>query len=210
MATILQIKRSTTAGAPANDSLQPGELAYSYQTGTLYIGTADGTGAPVTLVNTGAPVYDELGMLLDVSLATPQENEVLMYNGTEWVNNDVLLSTNVGDVTVTTPADGQALVYQTGVWVNQAVANTVNGLSGAVVLDVDSLDDVVLTGLTAGQVLTYDGSNWVNQNAGAGVTSFTDLDDVPTSYTGNAGKLVAVNSGETALEFVDVIDGGTF
>jgi hypothetical protein len=39
--------------------------------------------------------------------------------------------------------------------------------------------------------------------AGAsGAAAFTDLTDVPTSYTGQSLKLVRVNTGETALEFV--------
>lgn len=36
--------------------------------------------------------------------------------------------------------------------------------------------------------------------------SFIDLDDVPTTYTGQAGKIVAVNSAEDGLEFI--VDGG--
>lgn len=40
--------------------------------------------------------------------------------------------------------------------------------------------------------------------------SFTELTDTPASYAGQGTKLVAVNAGGTALEFVDVIDGGTF
>jgi hypothetical protein len=36
---------------------------------------------------------------------------------------------------------------------------------------------------------------------GAGVSAFTGLSDVPTSYTGHGGKLVRVNAGATALEF---------
>lgn len=36
---------------------------------------------------------------------------------------------------------------------------------------------------------------------GGGATDFTDLDDVPSSYTGQAGELVRVNSDETSLEF---------
>lgn len=38
---------------------------------------------------------------------------------------------------------------------------------------------------------------------GGGATDFTDLGDVPSSYTGHSLKLVRVNTGETALEFVD-------
>ena len=45
-------------------------------------------------------------------------------------------------------------------------------------------------------------------DAGAGVTTFIALTDVPATYTGQAGKLVAVNAGADALEFVDPPSGG--
>lgn len=38
---------------------------------------------------------------------------------------------------------------------------------------------------------------------GSGASAFTDLTDAPSSYSGYGGKLVAVNAGATALEFVD-------
>lgn len=38
--------------------------------------------------------------------------------------------------------------------------------------------------------------------SGGGASAFTDLADTPSSYAGQGGKLVAVNSGATALEFV--------
>lgn len=39
---------------------------------------------------------------------------------------------------------------------------------------------------------------------------FTSLADTPNTYTSNAGKLLAVKSDESGVEFVNVIDGGTF
>jgi hypothetical protein len=42
----------------------------------------------------------------------------------------------------------------------------------------------------------------VGVTVGAGVTTFLALDDTPNAYTGQAGKSVAVNAGETGLEFV--------
>ncbi len=38
---------------------------------------------------------------------------------------------------------------------------------------------------------------------GSGITEFLGLLDTPNSYSGEGGKLVAVTSGETALEFID-------
>ena len=40
--TIIQIKRSSTTGTPPGGSLQQAELAYSYQSGKLFIGSANG------------------------------------------------------------------------------------------------------------------------------------------------------------------------
>lgn len=43
------------------------------------------------------------------------------------------------------------------------------------------------------------------------VEAFTDLPDAPSSYSGEGGKLLAVNSGETAVEFVaGVYDVGAY
>jgi len=46
---------------------------------------------------------------------------------------------------------------------------------------------------------------WTELSGGGGTASaFTDLTDVPSSYTGAAGKIVRVNTGATGLEFDDV------
>jgi len=39
--------------------------------------------------------------------------------------------------------------------------------------------------------------------------TFVSLSDTPNSYSGRAGHVVIVNSSANALEFTDVIDGGT-
>jgi len=44
-------------------------------------------------------------------------------------------------------------------------------------------------------------------NSGS-ATNFTDLSDTPANYSGHSQKLVRVNAGETALEFVDSTAGG--
>jgi len=42
----------------------------------------------------------------------------------------------------------------------------------------------------------------------AGVTTFLGLTDTPANYSGSSGKIVAVNSGENALEFITAPAGG--
>jgi len=65
---------------------------------------------------------------------------------------------------------------------------------------------------TANQVLTSNGPSaaptW--EDVSGGVNSFTGLTDTPANYTNSGGKLVAVNSGASALEFIDASTvGGT-
>ena len=42
----------------------------------------------------------------------------------------------------------------------------------------------------------------IGGTGGAGRTTFVSLNDTPSSYSGEAGKIAAVNSGETGLEFI--------
>lgn len=46
------------------------------------------------------------------------------------------------------------------------------------------------------------GSSWSLLTSGGGASAFTDLTDVPASYSGAASKAVAVNAAANALEFV--------
>jgi hypothetical protein len=66
---------------------------------------------------------------------------------------------------------------------------------------------------TDGQVLTANSSQpggvtWTSVSSG-GATAFTQLTDVPNSYTGDAGYFVAVNSNANGLTFTNTVDGGS-
>ena len=52
-------------------------------------------------------------------------------------------------------------------------------------------------------------TGWVATSGGSGATAFTGLTDVPSSYSGQAGKAVRVNSGANGLEFYTPSSGGT-
>lgn len=54
----------------------------------------------------------------------------------------------------------------------------------------------------ANTFLKYDGANYTWAAGGGGASAFTDLTDVPASYTGEAGKIVAVKGDESGLEFI--------
>jgi Concanavalin A-like lectin/glucanases superfamily/Chaperone of endosialidase len=67
----------------------------------------------------------------------------------------------------------------------------------------------VVQELTLGSGLTVDGAGVITAaGGGGGSTTLLGLTDVPDSYTGQAGKVLAVNPGETGTEFVTPVAGG--
>lgn len=84
-------------------------------------------------------------------------------------------------------------------------------------IELTATADVSIQGLiypsadgTSGQVLTTDGAGNLYWNDASAVGAFTDLSDVPNTYSGSAGYYVKVNSGASALEFSQDVDDGTF
>lgn len=68
---------------------------------------------------------------------------------------------------------------------------------------IDELSDVSTGGITTGQILIWNGTSFVpGNNAGSGSASFIGLLDTPSTFSGQAGKYVAVNGGANALVFV--------
>ena len=55
--------------------------------------------------------------------------------------------------------------------------DSVNGMTGDVVLDVDDLNDTQISSLQSGQVLKYNGSKWVNANESGGGSNRNLLDN---------------------------------
>lgn len=66
------------------------------------------------------------------------------------------------------------------------------------------LDDGTNTTSGAPGLRHYNGSAWedISGGGGGGASAFTDLSDVPSSYSGEGGKVVAVKDAEDGLEFV--------
>ena len=63
----------------------------------------------------------------------------------------------------------------------------------------------------SGKFLKTDGTGltWDLPSGGSGATTFLQLTDTPSSYSGQAGKVVKVKSDETGLEFGTVSGGGS-
>ena len=93
-------------------------------------------------------------------------------------------------------------------WGNHASQNYLNNNSG-----LNNLLDVNITSVQNNHILKYDSgtSKWknvVDSGGGGGSTTFTGLTDTPANFTSQAGKYLKVNSGATALEYVDPIQNG--
>lgn len=172
---------------------------------------------------TGAASGDYLGFDGTNWANFPLDSAAISDFGTE-VGNVIGAASidDLSDVTITTVVDKDVLQYNStgGVWENVDSRKTIAGTTDhflrysgdgfweSQALTLAKVSDVVLTTPATGELLSFDGTNWVNSTAPT--QTFAALTDTPADYTGAGGKLVAVNSGATALEFVTVIDGGTF
>ena len=134
----------------------------------------------------------DLHGLSDVSISSLSANQILHYNGTNWVNTakDVVptLFAQLIDYPSSAGSNGQILQTNgsgTHTWVDLPLP------------DLHGLSDVSISSLSANQMLQYNGTNWVNITPAAGVTTFTGLTDTPSSYTAN--HLLAVNGAGNAV-----------
>jgi hypothetical protein len=76
-----------------------------------------------------------LTSLGDVVITTPNTNDVLIFNGADWVNGTISVASTLDDltdVTITGVSSGQALVFNGTNWVNQNVATSSEGTLGII------------------------------------------------------------------------------
>lgn len=140
-------------------------------------------------------VYQKLQKLNLVKRVTTSPYTVL-------AEDDVLfVDTDAGGITVDLPPGTTSDYYR--------IVNV--GSSGNAVTVVPNGAETLLgagasQAVADGEALTvhYDATEgWRGTNISGLVKTFLDLTDTPASYSGEAGKTVVVNSGETALEFVN-------
>jgi hypothetical protein len=232
MAKLIKIKRGTDAdrqnvvfalGEPVwttdkeelwiGDGQTVGGIKVTSSAESNYIPNAEkgAAGGVATLDNSGKLPSDQLPPLSITSVyVVDDENEQLNLNAQE------------GDVSIRTDENKNYIHNNnyTGTmadWTELAQVedsvSSVNGQTGTVVLKLLDLDDVVFTDLENEDVLQYDGANqrWVNVDSSTiGSKTFILLEDTPTTYVGEGGKIVVVGDTEDKLIFTDTIDGGSF
>lgn len=138
--------------------------------------------------------------LADVVITSPVLDNILKYDGSNWINSPATTVTygldNLSDVTITTPSDDQILMYSGGEWINSTLTDAV----GATVLD--ELNDVIITTPSADQFLQYDGHDWINATVNI-PTVLDDLTDVNASSP-FTGDFLRYSSGQWINEAVTI------
>ncbi len=147
----------------------------------------------INLSGVGKQFLSTIASLADVTITTPSSNQVLTYNGTDWVNQGLPSTTpnssyylsGLGDVSESNLISGQILTYNGTKWVNTATPappnNDYYSLAG--------LKDVAITTATTNQVLTFNGTDWVNQ-----ALSFT----YPANNSTTSGLLIGTAPSTTS------------
>jgi hypothetical protein len=127
-----------------------------------------------------------LNDLIDVAISGLSTNDVLKYNGAQWVNGSSPAPTinfdSLSDVVISGPSLGQIPVYTGSAWVNATVAYNINDLL-----------DVTVATPSLNDVLKYNGAQWVNAPVVAIVNEIKDIGDVDD--TGRAVNDVLMWSG---------------
>jgi len=133
------------------------------------------------LPQTGALSTTKLSDLSDVTLASPDDNEVLTYINGEWVNKSMgslsgVAVADLSDATITSPAANQSLVFNGTKWINKLLSYTVNDLT-----------DATISSPTNGQALVYNSGVWKN---GTLTMALNDLSNVNASTPATDQALV--------------------
>ena len=121
-----------------------------------------------SLVKTGGKVDVSLPELSDVDTNTLKTNDVLTWNGTNWVNQPQTTGattlSQLTDVDISSPTSLQGLLFNssTNKWTNTTLL-------------LNTLNDVSITSPATGQILSFDGTNWINQKLDLALDSLTNV-----------------------------------
>jgi len=120
----------------------------------------------------------------DVTITSPTSNQILLYNGTQWVNFTPTYLTSTGsidshtDVTISSPALDQILLYNGTQWVNTTPSYLTS------IGSIDSHTDVSISSPTNNQVLRYNGSEWINADIALTSSAIVSVNPPPAPADG--------------------------
>lgn len=224
----IQVKRGLAANLPASAAL--GELLFTTDTKCFYLG--NGTGNALTKFENAVQLTNYLAGKADVGHGHTA-SEISDFNTS--VDSRITAQKGVVNGIASLDASGKIPTTQIPstfkeayVVADIAARNALTAFSGMHALVLDATADATVE--TGGAEYVYDGTSWYKiselndldmvidwadiQNKPSYLGSFLSLPDTPDTYTGHAGKIVAVNQAENALEFISTVvsdvDGGTF
>lgn len=162
-----------------------GVVIYDHVADTVFDWAAeDGSSGELIYRNISGSATGALAGLSDVNLTSPTEGDVLMYDGTEWINGPVVVSLALDEltdvvITTSTLATGQGLVFDGHDWVNDDLGDVIGPAS--------AVDD---------RVATFDGTTGkLLQDGGATVADLkrefiqVAVSDETTDLTTGTAKL---------------------
>jgi hypothetical protein len=178
--------------------------------------TTNATADSITI--SSAAGISTLDGLSDVAISSPTTNQVLKYDGTNWVNGtDATSGTGtldgLSDVVLTTPALNQVLKYNGTIWVN--TTDTVTNSFGAVAVagqssvEADTSTDTLTLAAGTGISITTNASTdtvTITSTVTGGVSTFSALTDsasqtIDKIYLPAITMLTVTNNGASSYRF---------
>jgi len=152
-----------------------------------------------SIVVMGAPTYVNLGPTSEIT------GDVGVPDGSGYYINDILFSTTgLIDISTLAKTDSNFIVGDGTNWIVES------GSTARASLGIDLSLYYLKTEIdTLSEVETIYNKDIIDSDELAAL-KFTDLADTPANYTGQAGKYVKVNAGETDLEFGIPTGAGTY
>lgn len=224
----IQIKRGLAANLPA--SAEIGEILYTSDTKCFYVG--NGSGVALTKFENSSQLASYLTAKSNIGHAH-SNSEISDF--TLGVDNRINLQKGVAngianlDMSGKIPTSQIPAIFKEAIVVdNISARDALSVFSGMHTLVLDATDDNTVE--SGGAEYVFNGTSWQKiselnnldmivswdsiQNKPDFIQSFLDLIDTPDTFTGMGGKLIAVKSDLSGLEFVDQlsgnIDGGLF
>jgi len=177
--------------------------------GTNVTITTNATTDAIT-INAAGGGASTLDGLSDVVVSAPTTNQVLKYDGTNWVNGTdstggvgsvsdsftTIAVAGQSNIVADSSTDTLTLVAGTGISIATNAGTdtvTITSTVSAGVTNLDGLTDVIITSAANGQVLKYNGSNWINDtDSTSGSTNLDALTDVIITSASN-GQVLKYN-----------------
>jgi len=161
---------ATTTPTPLLHKGEFGIVKNSDESITVYVGDSDlpKIWHQCPTISSGNVAQQYLRDLLDVELNTElSENDILKYDGTKWVNFDLLSLFNIDsegkiDVASQTFAEQILATVQT---LSECVESCCANTNSIVVYNLEDLQNVTITNPANGNILTYEDGFWINSNS---------------------------------------------